>query len=321
MASLEENHYRAFSSLIKSNPPDLQLISREGSRFQSWTQLVCLQSSSFTDIIAKHGASKDTVSVSVDSSKDDLEKLLETIHYDMDVDCYEVAAILGIGKRLAKDIPSRTDDSSEKYREREETLKIESDTKDEINLISLPETDPEIDTIKKLSCPVCGLYLSRKQHLVRHVKIHSIDMFHCDLCSKKFRCEKVFQNHRETHKEKLCKFCNLSFRRPFLLLKHIKEKHENERKKNKRKIECNICVKTFHRPNKLIRHMNIIHSQKIDSSFQVKCDRCDAIFNSSKELNLHLFQTHIDCALGCEDCDRVFFTQIGLKRHGRKEHE
>ena len=77
------------------------------------------------------------------------------------------------------------------------------------------------------------------------------------------------------------------------------EKHGTVQKPAKKKIECKICMKTFHRPNKLMRHMEIIHLQKVEMSFETSCDRCNETFPSSRDLNIHLFQAHIEEAISC----------------------
>ena len=66
--------------------------------------------------------------------------------------------------------------------------------------------------------------------------------------------------------------------------------------------------------------MEIIHLQKVDMIFETSCDRCNEIFPSSRDLNTHLFQAHIEEAISCEECDKMYFTENGLKRH-MKKHE
>ena len=106
MLTLSEKHYTEISSLIKCQQPDLELISREGSSFQTWKLLICLHSNSFSEIILTQDKSRDIIIASVDLGQDDLEMLLETIHYDLDVNSdaiafNEAASVLGIGKSSA----------------------------------------------------------------------------------------------------------------------------------------------------------------------------------------------------------------------------
>lgn len=75
-------------------------------------------------------------------------------------------------------------------------------------------------------CAKCGKSLSRKDHLVRHQRIHVADKPHkCSYCGKTFFERSDLMRHERIHtgeKPYKCSSCEKSFSRKWLLMKHKK---------------------------------------------------------------------------------------------------
>ena len=229
MLNLKVKHLKQISSLIKSEPPDLQLIAREGSIFKTWKLLISLHSSSFADILGTQDTSRDILSVSVAAGQEDLKILLKTIHdFDDDSDALivnEAAIVLNIANNFAGSDTAKTKEEHVIKQEKnikeegeislnleignsEESLFYEMVVKSEEpyqcqnildnfhrsgnnskNPLELNECNSVSDSKKLSTCHICNLELSRKNNLERHLKVHDSKMFPCNECPKKFKTE------------------------------------------------------------------------------------------------------------------------------------
>ncbi|EAT46766.1 AAEL002057-PA, partial [Aedes aegypti] len=70
------------------------------------------------------------------------------------------------------------------------------------------------------------------------------------------------------------------------------------------------CKSAFHCKHKLKRHLGYKHT---DGNFP--CNECDKIFNSNLALYHHQFATHQLRDKACKECDKKFRTAHGLNRH------
>ncbi|XP_062978716.1 zinc finger and SCAN domain-containing protein 16-like [Elgaria multicarinata webbii] len=73
-------------------------------------------------------------------------------------------------------------------------------------------------------CPECGKSLSRKDHLMRHLRIHVAEKPHkCPYCGKTFLERSDLIRHERTHtgeRPYKCSFCEKRFSHKWLLIKH-----------------------------------------------------------------------------------------------------
>lgn len=51
--------------------------------------------------------------------------------------------------------------------------------------------------VRTHSCPVCGLQISHRKNVRRHMRKHTGEMFFCELCDWKGTCRWKMQKHRE----------------------------------------------------------------------------------------------------------------------------
>lgn len=84
----------------------------------------------------------------------------------------------------------------------------------------------------EFSCDLCGKVCSKKQHLIDHMHTYHINIkYNCNVCSAEFRSnEKLKKHERRVHNKKFkCGECTADFGESYLLVEHIKVKHEGER--------------------------------------------------------------------------------------------
>ena len=104
----------------------------------------------------------------------------------------------------------------------------------------------------------CDKVFGKKQHLTRHVLIHT--------------GEKPFP----------CSYCDLKFRQKETIKLHLKNVHEqNYREKS---FKCETCGKTFHCSDTLTQHQ-LLHSVVWS---MIACQYCDKTFNSKDYLKNHM---------------------------------
>ena len=78
MKEFSQKHLKVISSLIKSQPPDVELIPLEGSKLKTWKMLLCLHSRWLAELLESQETSEYITSINIAVGQDDLEMLLET---------------------------------------------------------------------------------------------------------------------------------------------------------------------------------------------------------------------------------------------------
>ena len=197
--------------------------------------------------------------------------------------------------------------------------------------------------IKKHECENCGKKFLRMWDLRRHAVVHSSSReFKCAKCDKWFKSRDVLIIHEKWHHSKAfadkkfaCETCGKSFRRPGDLTRHVAIHLD------KREFMCSICEKTFNLRDSLRMHMKI-HSDVIPVkrhtcvncgrkftrkdiltrhtasclNFRaIKCQICDARFNSDSALRSHMTVHDEAMNYTCEFCGRAFKRRGGLRDH------
>ncbi|CAI5439521.1 unnamed protein product [Caenorhabditis angaria] len=119
------------------------------------------------------------------------------------------------------------------------------------------------------SCPLCGLGVSRRADLHRHLMLkHSSRTrdHKCDGCPRKFFSESELARHAVMHTDTMynCKFCPEKFKWKKQLLKHLKEHDENY---NPTPYVCHLCEKNYSAGFALSRHLTHQHHYAVPYGF------------------------------------------------------
>lgn len=199
--------------------------------------------------------------------------------------------------------------------------------KDESNKIptEMVETqalDENNATKEKFECDRCNKVFVRKNHLKRHMTVHSDERaFECTVlgCLQKFRRRDHLQNHLNTHSQlkiHKCDFCENSFGRADHLRNHIRARHTEKEPQNEKDVfNCSECYRSFNSQKNLKAHARS-HSIKI-----FNCKRCGEQFSSKIDLNKHVTQIHPNELKNhlCSECGMTFtrhdYLLIHMRRH------
>ena len=132
-----------------------------------------------------------------------------------------------------------------------------------------------------VSCPECGVRISRQRDLKIHMRIHSGE------------------------KPYLCSQCGEHFRQAAGLVAHNLRKHSSQRP-----FVCDQCGASFPLVGSLNQHMRIHNEVK-----GYTCDKCGKSFLRSSDLQGHLARHLGIKRFGCEVCHKKFCTASELAKH------
>ncbi|XP_012995773.2 zinc finger protein 85-like isoform X2 [Esox lucius] len=134
-------------------------------------------------------------------------------------------------------------------------------------------------------CPFCGKTFKQKNHLSRHLIIHTGKKpFSCSNCQKSFNRKETLTRHELIHtgeKSFCCADCGKRFNRKKRLTMHILT-HRGEKPFN-----CGDCGKSFYSKQTLTRH-NMTHTGEKPFS----CGDCGRSFSRKEHLTGHIFAFH-----------------------------
>lgn len=132
-------------------------------------------------------------------------------------------------------------------------------------------------------CNSCGLFLTTKKHLMRHViALHKQKSVKCPLCSSKFSTNILLRAHmRRIHdagadSKLVCKFCNKELKDKRNLREHLKL-HTGDLP-----YACMICSKAFSTHSKLTFHL------EVHNKVQKQCPKCNTKFVHERSYRLHM---------------------------------
>ena len=150
---------------------------------------------------------------------------------------------------------------------------------------------PGCDTIEKVDgkfkCPYCQNMLSRKDHVLRHIRNLHVKTHHsCPVCHKKFTSIEDLDNHKEVHNKD-------------------------------RTFSCLDCDKSFTTSKSLRRHERIAH---MEQETIYNCDDCSEQFSRSCSLKVHVLRKHKGMKFICWPCSEGFLSKEELSGHEKKCH-
>ena len=193
--------------------------------------------------------------------------------------------------------------------------------------------------VRVVKCSKCNEQFNSQQQLNQHKLSHhgnaisppdkqmnnnSHKSFNCELCSKTFDNQLKFfehlKNHYEPFKKHKCEVCNGEFDSIEALQEHLAV-HSREH------FKCDICNKTFRKESMLEMHMKVSHLTEDDATCLITqlqqldrpytCMVCPKSFHNQMALDHHVQTDHTDNPpeFNCEDCYRVFKSQVKLISH------
>jgi len=172
-------------------------------------------------------------------------------------------------------------------------------------------------------CDICGLKVSRKTFLIKHMEAKHLDgkvqTFICDLDGKAFKMKIELVRHIKSHFPPVkCDFClkKLDARN---LKKHIKYFHTGikppkmqHRKKFNPEVktfQCQICSKILSTKSILERHIS-------EHNKTIKCKFCEKLFGTQSRLKVHIRDYHENSeGYICKICGKKFTLPSNLEKH------
>ncbi len=222
------------------------------------------------------------------------------------------------------------------------------------NIVHHPER-MEAEDLVMHPCDLCDKSFKVKTHLRIHKnKTHSIRESKCDECDKMFKNRSAMLSHKQlVHGEKLihCDKCERKFATNVMLRRHIRQTHDKERRHL-----CTFCGQGFFASNKLKHHISSVHqriteicdicgqatrniayhkwekhpSERNPKQFDAKlgallakCNVCQTIFPTSKELNDHqMRERHINISFHyrCNYCESEWVSHAAVVKHYAEFH-
>ena len=172
----------------------------------------------------------------------------------------------------------------------------------------------------KITCWDCGEDFYPKSKMILHMQtVHGHDnIYKCNHCDTLFKNKMKFDVHKFTeHGEGhvqtfMCTECPYTTFSAANLWHHVDRKHKDGMKKTKL---CPHCPKMF-RDGHLNDHIRQVHTIA-----RHKCNECDEMFTSVKELRDHSIDVHKRTSFDCDRCDARFTTKSGLEGHVLNIHE
>lgn len=153
---------------------------------------------------------------------------------------------------------------------------------DDVSIYSKDDVPPQYKNMKPkvvYKCFTCGKEFKRKDHLQKHVIIHSdAKPFPCLVCGKSFARKDRLKDHCVIHLSNgwSCYFCGRMFSQRCILRKH------EMIHRGVKPFSCELCDCRFSRKNDLIRHFTIHTGEK-----NHLCEVCGKRFSQKRLLKRH----------------------------------
>lgn len=181
-------------------------------------------------------------------------------------------------------------------------------------------------TKKSYTCQLCPCSFHGIRNLQSHVWLQHADKctaimpkrwstYFCEVCQKLFQTVIPLREHMSfIHGMYQMNFAdqisyvlnNWKDEEPLVIKPDVEAKSDE----NKDKVFCSLCSKYLRSKASLTKHVKLHHQDKEEHH---KCRRCDLIFPT----RFGVFKHMRTCGrtLPCDQCDRMFYHEIGLERH------
>lgn len=194
---------------------------------------------------------------------------------------------------------------------------------------------------KLFKCNLCNSFFRSEMEFHLHVKVahlHKAQPYRCLFCHLSYSSELELQYHLTTHKKQFCcKLCDEAFHVEFLLDKHVQIKHSPQSQAHRPQqllsLETsapssipNLPACSSYSREEAPKLFDSSTSEALDERLSdrndVKCDICDAIFQSNSQLNSHRRQVHNitrsnsqTLSLHCAYCNESCKSRTELENH------
>ncbi|XP_026748007.1 gastrula zinc finger protein XlCGF26.1-like [Trichoplusia ni] len=253
-----------------------------------------------------------------DLGDDNLDSFSETDEKNLDIDSKTPEIDTKIEKVYVETIKSRKKDISLKAKvkkskidEREIREKFLEVVISEEEMFRSREEKRRHPNFKKLpyKCDSCVLGFTRKETCDLHLKKkhdETIGDHLCDVCSIRFSNKYDLDKHRKRHFICFrCKLCRYETRQVLTALNHCKMKHSTDEPNS---IHCAKCDAVFTTPKELE-----IHTQ---SEHTLVCNQCGVTFKWMNSLRRHKVRIHgVKREFICDICTKTFSTKTRLESH------
>lgn len=178
---------------------------------------------------------------------------------------------------------------------------------------------------KRYKCKTCSDVCESKNKCRLHMQSHGnqfggnlsdVNLFHCKLCKKNFRCQANFDKHNLTiHTQgEVSSFPCDQCKKVFSSQSFLDDHKETVHLKN---FPCSHegCKRSFSSQSRLESHM-LVHEER---SFM--CNVCGKMFTSKSSFLNHMNSHDTERRFGCDVCKKLFKTRDVLSKHKRIHSE
>ena len=155
------------------------------------------------------------------------------------------------------------------------------------------------------------------------IKKKSIQLYKCNVCSKKFNKKAYALKHCKV-KHWTCEKCNTIIVNPKNIKRHIDRcsKPKPPKRIQTPSVEtCPECNKTFPTKFNLERHRGVVHGVEMSGMFKCLVDNCNFATDVPKSMKKHTSSVHPQCSpVKCSKCEYQCFSKSGLDKHFKEDH-
>ena len=134
----------------------------------------------------------------------------------------------------------------------------------------------------KISCDLCSSIFCEKRKLLIHVSRFHKQKHHCDYCGVELTTKQSLERHMKNADPDVCNDCGAVFCSNKALESHIFYRHKHGHDKELNSYSCDECEGSFPTEPSLKYHVRTQHSGSL-----LHCDLCEFSFTDMKTFNIH----------------------------------
>ena len=165
------------------------------------------------------------------------------------------------------------------------------------------------------TCDVCEKVFDSYKDLLKHTRKgcppNQPQVYKCDECGKTCNDKRAIIEHMVVHSEErpfACRICGKTYK-----TKKILRRHEGIHAMSRNSYQCPECTFKTHWKTNIKRHIVEVH--KKDSRPLFSCTHCPFTTPNKRYIEKHKFGHWKDCPYMCENCGKMFKSEIELASH------